>query len=198
MKKQEFLDELRIKLNGLPKDDLEERISFYGEMIDDRVSEGKSEEVAISEIGGVDKVVDDVVQDTPLYNLVKERMKPKKELKVWEVVLIIVGFPLWFPLLLVFIILCLLGYLLIWVGVLVSYAIEAGLAGATIWGLVGWIMYLANGTFSMTYIGIFLLGVGAAILFVFACIGITKATIKLSKHTVRKIKSSFIKKGETK
>lgn len=40
MNKQEFLTELRAKLSGLPTYDVEERLSFYGEMIDDRTEEG--------------------------------------------------------------------------------------------------------------------------------------------------------------
>ena len=44
MKKEEFLTELRSKLNGLSKKEIDERINFYSEMIDDRISEGKSEE----------------------------------------------------------------------------------------------------------------------------------------------------------
>ena len=44
MNKQEFLAELRRGLSGLPRDDIEERLSFYGEMLDDRIEEGLSEE----------------------------------------------------------------------------------------------------------------------------------------------------------
>ena len=37
MTKKQFLDELRSKLVGLPKSDVDERISFYEEMINDRM-----------------------------------------------------------------------------------------------------------------------------------------------------------------
>ena len=43
MRKQEFLDTLRSRLSGLPRQELEERLAFYGEMIDDRMEEGLSE-----------------------------------------------------------------------------------------------------------------------------------------------------------
>ena len=42
MYKYEFLTALREQLVGLPKEDIEERISFYEEMINDRMDEGKS------------------------------------------------------------------------------------------------------------------------------------------------------------
>ena len=42
MSKQAFLARLRKELSGLPKDDIEERLAFYEEMIDDRTEEGLS------------------------------------------------------------------------------------------------------------------------------------------------------------
>ena len=50
MRKKEFLSALRRKLKGLPKREIEERISFYGEMIDDRIEEGFSEDEAVEKI----------------------------------------------------------------------------------------------------------------------------------------------------
>lgn len=47
MNKQEFLVKLRKGLSGLPKEDIEERLTFYSEMIDDRMEEGLSEEEAV-------------------------------------------------------------------------------------------------------------------------------------------------------
>lgn len=40
MSKKEFLNKLRKGLFGLPKDDIEEHINFYGEMIDVDTSNG--------------------------------------------------------------------------------------------------------------------------------------------------------------
>ena len=47
MTKFEFLEELRNGLNGLPKNEIEERISFYSEIIDDYIEDGLSEEHAV-------------------------------------------------------------------------------------------------------------------------------------------------------
>ncbi len=43
MNKQAFLTQLRKGLSGLPQEDIEERLAFYSEMIDDRIEEGLSE-----------------------------------------------------------------------------------------------------------------------------------------------------------
>ena len=74
MLKQEFLNALREGLNGLPQADIEERITFYGEMIDDRIEEGRSEEEAVKEIGTVEAVVQQIVEETPLTRIGKEKI----------------------------------------------------------------------------------------------------------------------------
>ena len=102
MNKSEFLKELEKNLKGLPKEDIDERIEFYSEAIDDRVEEGKTEEEAVEEIGTVEEVVREIAEDTPLLELVKKKMKPKRSLSAWEIVLIVLGFPVWFPLLVTF------------------------------------------------------------------------------------------------
>ena len=51
MNKREFLDALRHGLYGLPQDDIEERLGFYAEMIDDRMAEGLSETEAVADLG---------------------------------------------------------------------------------------------------------------------------------------------------
>ena len=56
MDKKEFLHKLQKGLSGLPKDDIQERLNFYSEMIDDSVEEGLTEEDAISRIGSVLRV----------------------------------------------------------------------------------------------------------------------------------------------
>ena len=75
MNKQEFLKRLGAALSGLPEQDASERLSFYGEMIDDRMEEGLSEAAALAEIGPVEAVVRQIVAETPLPKLVKEKMR---------------------------------------------------------------------------------------------------------------------------
>ena len=65
MCKQAFLDELRERLTGLPQEDIDERLDFYAEMIDDRVEEGLTEEEAVAAIGTVEEVFAQIVEETP-------------------------------------------------------------------------------------------------------------------------------------
>ena len=77
MNKKEFFALFREELSGLPKDDLDERVAFYEEIINDKMDEGKTEEQAISELGSVESIVEQIASETSLVKLVKEKYKPK-------------------------------------------------------------------------------------------------------------------------
>ena len=198
MTKKEFLSELRSKLQGLPPEDIDERVSFYEEMINDRIDDGKTEEEAIADIGTVDDVVKEIAKDTPLVKLVKEKMKPRRRIRAWEIVLIVLGFPLWFPLLITALVLIMVFWILVWVLVIVTYTVEIALSAASVAGVVAFAAYFLNGEMNYTAIGASIMCAGAAILFVFACIGATKGSIALTKGIITGIKMLFIgkKKGD--
>ena len=196
MNREEFLSQLRQSLRGLPKEDIEDRINFYNESISDRMEEGKSEEEAIADIGSVDSVVKDIAQKTPMKTLVKEKMRPKRSLRGWEILVLVLGFPLWFPLLITFFVLVMVGIMLIWIGVIVSFTVELALSASFFAGTAAFTASLLAGEPSVLYIGIALTSLGAAIFLAFGCSGIVKATAKLSKAIILGIKSWFIRKGD--
>ena len=65
MNKEEFLSELREELYDLPEGDIEERLTFYSEMIDDRVEEGISVEEALAEIGPAGEIASQIRSELP-------------------------------------------------------------------------------------------------------------------------------------
>ncbi len=196
MTREMFFDELRRKLKGLPKDDIETRIAFYDEMINDLMDEGLSENDAINKIGPVDKIVDEIASDTSLTKLVKERIRPKRKMSAMEIVLLIVGFPLWFPLLLTAFILTLVGYLLIWVLVLVMYVIEISLGAVVLSGIVVFAMTLFEEALNYVAIGSAIFACGAILLTFPLAKLVTKLTINLSRNIVLGIKRKFVRRGE--
>lgn len=196
MTREIFFNELRGKLKGLPKDDIETRIAFYDEMINDLMDEGLSENDAINKIGPVDRIVDEIASDTSLTKLVKERIRPKRKMSAMEIVLLIVGFPLWFPLLLTAFILILVGYLLIWVLVLVMYVIEISLGAVVLSGIVVFAMTLFEGDPNYIAIGSAIFACGAILLTFPLTKLVTKLTIKLSRNIVLGIKRKFVRRGE--
>lgn len=192
MTKEAFLNELRLSLKGLPKEDAEERISFYSEAISDRMEEGLSEEAAVADVGNIDDIVTQIASETSLVKLVKHNMKPKRSLRVWEIILLVLGFPLWFPLSIAFLVLVLVAYLLIWIFVGVLYIVDVSLAIAGIASII----YAFVAGFDIAAIGIGLMGLGGGILMYFGCIEFTKLCAKLSKNMFIGIKSWFIRKGD--
>ena len=199
MTKKQFLNELRSKLVGLPKEDVDERISFYEEMINDRMDEGKSEEEAVNDIGTVDEVIKQIAKDTPLVSLVVHKMTPKRRLRGWEILLIVLGFPLWFPLLIAAFVLMFVGFILMWTGAIVTYAIESSLIAACFMSALAFFLAYFDGggiTANLFYVGLSAMCFGGAVLFGFACVGVTKGMIKATRGMFIGIKSSFIRKGD--
>ena len=195
MYKYEFLTALREQLVGLPKEDIEERISFYEEMINDRIDEGKSEEEAVADIGTVDEVVKEIAGDTKLVTLVKHKMTPKRSLRGWEIAIIIGSFPFWLPIVIVSFVLALVGFILLWTLVIVSYTVETALWASSAVSAFSFIMSAINGTPNFLMLGMSIMAAGGAILMIFACFGSTKLTIGLTKRMMIGIKSAFIRKG---
>ena len=192
MTKERFLNELRRRLKGLPREDIDSRIEFYSEMIDDRIEYGLTEEEAIDEIGSVDDVVAQIAKDTPFMHLVKEKVKPKRKISAVEIILLIVCFPFWFPLAVMACVFIAVAYMLMWVGVIVTYAIEAGLIGTAIYGLIA----IATTGFNPAFIGITMVALGLAIVMAFACIAATKGSFRLTKRVLLSIKKKFVTRGE--
>ncbi len=200
MSKQEFLDELRKGLSGLPQEDIEERLTFYSEIIDDRMEEGLSEADAVSQIGSVDDVISQIVAETPLSKLVRERVKPKRMLKAWEIVLIVLGSPIWLSLLIAAAAVILAIYVALWSVIISLWAIEVALL-ACVLSVVASAVIFAFGGSSLT--GIAMLGAGLvcaglSIILFFSCKAATRGILFLTKKIALGIKSLFIGKDDVK
>lgn len=136
MSKQEFLGALYNGLSGLPKEDIENSVQFYSEMIDDRMDEGMTENEAVEDIGSVNEIIQQILSESSLPKLVKRTVSKKHDWKVWEIVLLAVGSPVWFPLLLTAVVIVLTVYIVIWSVVLSFYAADFSLAVSGIFTLV--------------------------------------------------------------
>ena len=196
MNKEMFLAKLRMELYGLPAEDIEERIAFYSEMIDDRVEEGLSEEEAVAQIGPMEDIVSQTISDIPLTKLVKEKIKPDRSLKGWEIALIIISFPVWFPLLIAAGAIIFSFYAVIWALVISAWAVAVSLVAAGIGGTVGGIVNMVCGhpLSGLSMLGMSLFSAGLGIFAFLACAGLTKGAAKLTARIALGFKSLFIKK----
>ena len=198
MKKEEFLGERRKHLGGLPKEEIEDRISFYDEMIDDKISDGFSEEEVINELGSPKEVAREIIGDVPLTKIIKERVKPKRQLKAWEIVLIIVGFPLWFPLVLALFIVFISMYAVVWSLIVALFAVVVSFISGGSWAMLVGTMNIfdKNLSFGVFEIGSGLLVVGLGLLLVLFSKTIVVALIKLTKKMLVGTKNLVVGKGE--
>ena len=191
MNKKEFLEELGGALKGLPEEDVKERLAFYGEMIDDRMEEGKTEEEAVAEAGSIKDIVSQTLDEIPLSKIVKKSVKPKRALETWETVLIIVGSPVWVPLLIALIALTFALYIVLWSLVLVVWAVFTTFAVSSLGCLAFGVFRFASGDApgGLAFTGVCLFLAGLSILLFFASLGATKGCAKLTKLIARGIKS---------
>ena len=198
MNKLEFIAELRDRLSGLPQGEVEERLSFYSEMIDDRMEDGVSEEEAVLAVGAVDEIAKQIISDFPLYKIAKERIKPKRRLKVWEYVLLVLGSPMCLTLLAAAVIVAVSLYAVVWVVIVSLWAVFGSVVGCAIGGVVGGICcaFGGNAATSCALIGAGLVCAGLSILLFFAFKLATKGVLLLSKKIALCIKRSFMKKEE--
>ena len=196
MNKQEFLTQLRKGLSGLPQEDIEERLTFYSEMIDDRIEEGLSEYEAVSAIGTVDAIITQILADTPLTKLVKEKVKQKRTLKAWEIVLLILGSPIWLSLLIAAFIVILAAYIVVWSVVITLWSIEASFAACSLGGIVSAAIFAFQGNgltgFAMLSAGI--ICTGLSIFMFYGCKAATKGIVLLTKKMALGIKTLFVGK----
>lgn len=196
MLKQEFLAQLRDALCGLPQCDIDERLTFYSEIIDDRMEEGLSEEEAVAAIGSVDEIFTQVVADIPFSKIVKERIKPKRRLTAWEIVLLALGSPIWLSLGIAAFAVILSLYISLWAVVISLWAVFAALAGCALGGIVAAIVFACSGNLltGIAMLGAGMLLAGLSIFMFFGCKAATKGTVLLAKKMALGIKHCFIKK----
>lgn len=63
MTREQFLNELKAALNGMKEEELEGVLSYYGEMIDDRVEAGMTEEAAVKAMEPVKEIAGRVLEE---------------------------------------------------------------------------------------------------------------------------------------
>jgi len=196
MRKSEFLAELKNRLSGLPQQDIEERLTFYGEMIDDRTEDGLTEEEAVREIGTVDEIVSQILADTPLAKLVKEKVKPRHSLHVWEIVLLALGSPIWLSLLIVAFAVILSFYVVLWSVIASLWAVFASLIGCTIGALPAGVAFACGGHVpsGLVILGAGIFCAGLSILAFFGCKVATKGAAWLTVKFPLAIKKCFVGK----
>ena len=132
MKRIEFLNQLKARLWALPEADVQCSLDYYGEMIDDRMEDGLSEEEAVAAIGDLDEIVKQILTESPrppaTVKKEENHQKQKRGLETWMIVLLVLGSPLWIPLVASVIGTVFSIYVSLWAVVIALYAVAFALA----------------------------------------------------------------------
>ena len=203
MNKEDFLEELSESLNGLPQSDIDDRITFYRELIYERMKRGQSEEEVISSLGSVNDIVFKIMSEYPLSTLVKQKVQPQRKLEPWLIILLVLGSPLWFPLLLsfliVFVTIVFSLYIVVWSLVFSLFAMSFAFASLCVGGIIAMFSELKNLNFvkMLFFFGVSLASAGLAIFLFIAGTYFAKAVIILSRKCANAVKNLFVGKKAT-
>lgn len=199
MNKYEFLTELRSRLSGLPIDEINKSLDYYSEIIDDSMDDGICEEEAVRMVGSVDAIATQILQDGASGQHVKAKQPATGRTRGWMIALLVLGFPLWFPLLVAGGSVLLALFAVAWSVILSLYAVVIAL-GASVFALgVCLVIAVVQGKLavSMCMLGGTLVLAGLTILSFLGVSYAVRALLYICKKTFLLIKSWFCKKEGT-
>lgn len=196
MNKVEFILELNKKLYGAPNDDIEKSLDYYSEMIDDYMEDGLLEEEAVAAVGAPEEIAKQIIADIPLAKIAKNRLKPKRRLNAFQIVLIVLGSPIWLSLSICAVAVIFSVYVCFWSVIVSLWAVFVSLVACAFAGLVAGVTLAI---YSNIYSGIALIGAGIvcaglSIFMFYFCKLATQGILMLTKKFALWIKSCFVKK----
>lgn len=148
--------------------------------------------VSVSSLLGQDEV-----DALPIENT-KENVKPKRHLRVWEIVLLVLGSPIWLTLLISVFAVVLSLYASLWAVIISLWAVFGSVICCAFGGVAAGIVLACYGN-ALTggaLIGAAIVCAGLSIFFFYGCKSATKGILLLTKKIAFGIKNGFIKKGE--
>ena len=155
MNKREFLRSLSASLRGMPRGERAQSLEYYGEMIQDRMEEGLSEEEAVACLGSADEIARQILEGGGAQG------KQGRRAPVWMIALIVLGSPVWLALLFAFLAVVLAAYIVAWSLIAALYAVLLGMAVCGPFGALGLVAEIVKGNFALA---VLLLGAGCALL----------------------------------
>ncbi len=200
MSRDAFIGELRHRMAGLPQEAVERTVEYYSELIADSMEDGVSEEEAVSRLGSLDEIVSSVVKETPFTQIVQTRVQERKKRGAsgWVIALLILGAPLWLPLLIAVLAVLFALFVSLWAVVIALWAAVGAIILTAGVAIVAGVVELVRVHLPL---GLVLLGGGLACLGLCALLFllmklITVGTVKLCKWIWTGIKSLFVGKSK--
>jgi len=200
MNKQTFIQDLKNRLSGLPDKDMERSLDYYSEMIDDRMEDGLSEEEAIAAVGDPGEIAEQILSEIPIGKIVRQKLRSNHTMRAWEVLLLVLGSPLWVAVLAAVIVTVFAVYISVWSVVLSLFAVNLALAVSALACIASAAPLALNTDMA---VGVFIFGAGlmiagVSVLMFLICRRMPKAVLKLGKAVLRGFKYCFIRKAAAK
>ena len=193
MNKSEFLRILRQCLGQLPAEEREQNIAYYEELFSDMLEEGMSEEEAAAHLGDPEQIAREILAEQPLPRLVKSRVRPSGGWTALSITLIVLGSPVWLPLLIALAAVLLSVFVVIWALILtvLAAALAVGVSAVAL-VLAAIFGYLKISGFLLT--GLALICVGLCLLTGLLAAALCRAAVRGGKWLWRQIKKLLVKK----
>jgi uncharacterized membrane protein len=184
MTKLEFILALNEKLSAYPKAEVQQRLSFYSEMIEDRMEDGLSEEEAVAAVGDVERIAAEIAAELTPEEAPKPPKPAPREWKTWAIVLLIVGSPVWVSLAVGAGAAVLSLYASVWAVIISLWAVFGALAACGVCGILCGIGFAFGGYIfpGLAVVAAALVCAGLSILAFFGCKAITDLTVTLTKR----------------
>lgn len=192
MTKAEYLERLRAALEQMPPEEREAQLAYYEELLNDMTEDGMSEEQATGQLGAPETVAAEMLAEMPMATLVKNRVQAKGSPSALTVVLLVLGAPLWLPLLIAAFAVVLSLLITLWaVGLSVGVVLPATGLGLFAVGL-GSLFSFAELTL-LTALGAMLAGAGLLILGSMLLVVIARGLAGLCRSLWRGCKKMLVK-----
>ena len=190
MTRTQFLEGLRQELNGLPKQEIEQTLHYYTEIIADRMEEGMTEEQAVAKMEPMHVIAKRVLTDF------KGNTMTKRKVSGFLIALLILGFPLWFPLILTGAVLMVVVLTLVWVLVLTLWSICLGLFSGGMAAIVT--LFIGNYHSGLPFVaqtGLGMAAMGLSIFLFYGAKGAIPLAMGATVSMVSWIKHVFVRRG---
>jgi len=196
MTKFEFLTAVRSRLYGLPAEDVQRSLDYFAEMIDDHIEDGMSEAEAVAAIGTPDEAAASILGEVPLTKIVATKIKPKRNLHVWEIVLLVLFAPALFGLAIAAVALIFSAYITVFSIAIATFSCVLAFSVASIASILYAPHMIVTGSIlqGLCYIGFALTFIGLAILFFHLTVVLGKAAAIMIKKMMTGLKRVIVGK----
>ncbi len=198
MTKFEFLTAVRSRLYGLPAEDVQRSLDYFAEMIDDHIEDGMSEAEAVAAIGTPDEAAASILGEVPLTKIVATKIKPKRNLHVWEIVLLVLFTPALFGLAIAAVALIFSAYITVFSIAIATFSCVLAFSISSVACIIYAPYQIVTGSVmqGLCYIGFALTFIGLAILFFHLTMVLGKAASIMIKKMMTGLKRVIVGKRD--